>query len=80
MFNEMEHVRGNVHEWKSGISALSIICVAHYGALYAVALIAERTPALIDQTMLLRCSAIFLLISILLCIEVLKRLRKVVKR
>lgn len=80
MFNEMEHVRGDVREWKSMVSALSIVCVAHYGALYAVALVAERTPILVDQAMLLRCSAMFLLISILLCIEVSKRMRKVVKQ
>ena len=80
MFNEMEHIPDSEREWKSVMSAFSMVCVALFGALYAVALIAERTPALVDQTMLLRCGAMFLLISIFLCNEVLKRLRKVGKR
>jgi hypothetical protein len=80
IFNELELIPNYEREWKAVMSAFSMVCVAHYGSLYAVALIGERTEALVDQPRLLACSIMFLMISIFLCNEVLKRLRKVAKR
>lgn len=75
--NELEHVLSEQNkDWKTIQNGVSLIFVALYSVLYAVLLIGEKNPSLIDMKSMLICVTSLALVSLLLSLSIFHRLSK----
>jgi uncharacterized membrane protein YkgB len=76
-FNELEHVSTERHkEWKTIQNGVSLIFVALYSVLYAILLIGEKNPSLIDMKSMLTCVMALASVSFVLSLSIFHRLSK----
>lgn len=78
--NELEHLPAQNKEWKTVQNGISVIFIALYSVLYAVLLLAEKQPALVDTRAMLICVASLACISTLLSFSIFHRLSTLQKR
>jgi membrane-associated PAP2 superfamily phosphatase len=76
VINELEHLPAKEREWKTIQNGTSLIFITLYSALYAVTIVGEKTPNLIDAVVMLRSSVIFATVSSVLSLAVFHRLSK----
>lgn len=75
--NELEHVSAeNSKGWKTIQNGISLIFVALYSVLYAVLLVGETTPSLVDMKSMLICVIAMATVSFLLSLSIFHRLSK----
>jgi hypothetical protein len=75
--NELEHVSSERNKnWKTIQNGVSLTFVALYSVLYAVLLIGEKTPNLIDMKAMLICVISLAVVSLLLSLSIFHRLSK----
>lgn len=73
--NELEHVTSpKDRPWKTIQNGISVLFIALYSVLFGAMLLAERNPALIDSSALLKCVAALAGTSLILGFSVLHRL------
>ncbi|MFO1250723.1 MAG: hypothetical protein U1E77_06155 [Inhella sp.] len=72
--NELEHVSSQSKPWKTVQNGISVIFIALYSVIFAVLLLAERNPKLVNTTSLLICVVILAATSTLLSLSVFHRL------
>lgn len=72
--NELEHVSSQSQHWKTVQNGISVIFIALYSVLFAVTLLAEKSPKLFDPKALLVCVAALAATSLVLSLSVLHRL------
>src|SRR5471030_216246 len=56
IINEMEHLPASELAWKSTQNGISLMAITLYGALYAAAILGEKSMGIIDAAILLRIS------------------------
>ena len=76
VINELEHVLVKEREWKTIQNGTSLIFIALYSALYALAIVGERNGNLVDGSVLLRSSIILAAVSSILSLAVFHRVYK----
>src|SRR5471030_49649 len=76
IINELEHFPSPELAWKSAQNGISLMAIPLYGALYASAILGEKSMGLIDAAMLLRASVVFAFLSAALSIGVIHYLGK----
>lgn len=75
--NELEHVASEPNKgWKTIQNGVSLIFVALYSVLYAVLLIGEKNPNLIDMKAMLACVITLASVSFVLSLSIFHRLSK----
>lgn len=74
--NELEHLPAKEREWKTVHNGTSVIFIALYSSLYALAIIGEKSKQLIDLTVMLHSSIAMAAVSVLLSFSVFYRLKK----
>lgn len=72
--NELEHVSSQSKPWKTLQNGISVIFIALYSVIFAVLLLAEKNPGLIDSSALLLCVVALAATSMLLSLSVFHRL------
>lgn len=72
--NELEHAPAQNKSWKTLQNGISVIFIALYSVIFAVLLLAEKSPKLIDPKSLLYCVVALATTSMLLSLSVLHRL------
>lgn len=72
--NELEHTSSQNKSWKTLQNGISVIFIALYSVIFAVLLLAEKSPKLIDPKSLLYCVIALATTSMLLSLSVLHRL------
>lgn len=72
--NELEHISSQNKSWKTLQNGISVIFIALYSVVFAVLLLAENSPKLIDPKSLLYCVIALATTSMLLSLSVLHRL------
>lgn len=72
--NELEHVSAQSKPWKTVQNGISVIFIALYSVLFAVILLAEKNPTLINANSLLACVVALAVTSFVLSLSVLHRL------
>ena len=77
--NELEHVSAQNKSWKTVQNGVSVIFIALYSVLFAVLLLAEKNPKLVNANSLLICVAMLAVTSFLLSLSILHRLTATVK-
>jgi hypothetical protein len=75
IINELEHYSSHELAWKSTQNGISLIAISLYGALYATAILGEKSTHLIDTGMLLKTSVMFAFLSASLSITMIYYLR-----
>jgi hypothetical protein len=80
VINELEHLPAKEKDWRTVQNGTSLIFITLYSALYALAIIGERSANLIDATVMLGSSIVFAAVSSLLSLSVFHRLSKVAAR
>ncbi|MBB3119505.1 hypothetical protein [Pseudoduganella violacea] len=76
IINEMEQLPQREKNWKAIQNGTSIIFIALYGALYALAILGGRGENLVDSSAVLRSSVFFVSLSIALSLSTLQRLSR----
>lgn len=76
IINEMEQLPQKERNWKAIQNGTSIIFIALYGALYALAILGEKIGNLVDASAVLRSSLFFVSFSIVLSLSTLQRLSR----
>lgn len=75
--NELEHISSEQNkDWKTIQNGVSLTFVALYSVLYAVLLIGEKNPSLIDLRAMLICVISLAVVSLLLSLSIFHRLSK----
>jgi len=72
--NELEHISSQSKPWKTVQNGVSVIFIALYSVLFAVLLLAEKNPKLIDANALLICVTILAGTSLVLSLSIFHRL------
>lgn len=72
--NELEHVSSQSKPWKTVQNGVSVIFIALYSVLFAVLLLAEKTPRLINASAFLVCVAALAATSLVLSLSIFHRL------
>lgn len=72
--NELEHTSTQNKSWKTLQNGVSVIFIALYSVIFAVLLLAEKSPKLVDPNSLLYCVIALATTSMLLSLSVLHRL------
>jgi Na+/alanine symporter len=79
--NELEHVSSETeHGWKTIQNGVSLTFVALYSVLYAVLLIGEKSPSIVDVKAMLYCVASLAAVSFILTLSVFHRLSRLAKK
>ena len=78
--NELEHVSAQSRPWKTVQNGISVIFIALYSVLFAVMLLAEKNPTLINANSLLACVVALAVTSFVLSLSVLHRLTATSRR
>jgi len=77
--NELEHVSSQSKPWKTVQNGVSVIFIALYSVLFAVLLLAEKNPNLINDSALLTCVAVLAATSLVLSLSIFHRLSATAK-
>jgi hypothetical protein len=72
--NELEHISSQSKPWKTVQNGVSVIFIALYSVLFAVLLLAEKNPMLINASALLVCVAVLAATSFALSLSIFHRL------
>jgi hypothetical protein len=72
--NELEHISSQSKPWKTVQNGMSVIFIALYSVLFAVLLLAEKNPMLINASALLVCVAVLAATSFALSLSIFHRL------
>ncbi|MGJ7504439.1 hypothetical protein ACSFBF_29065 [Variovorax sp. ZT5P49] len=72
--NELEHFSSQNKSWKTVQNGISVIFIAFYSVLFAVLLIGEKNPNLIDAQAMLFCVAALAVASFFLSLSIFHRI------
>lgn len=72
--NELEHISAQNKPWKTRQNGVAVMFIAIYSAFFAVTLLAEKSPQLINLNALLCCVAALAFASLVISLSVQQRL------
>lgn len=67
--NEIEHLNDR-QEWKTVQNGVSIVFIAFYSVLFAASVFQSVMPSVIDESVILNCTAVLAAVSLLLSFSV----------
>lgn len=76
IINEVEHLPSKEKDWKTIQNGTSLTFITLYSALFAMAIIGEKSAALIDSAVLMQSSVALAAVSSLLSFSVFHRLAR----
>lgn len=77
--NEIEHITDDNKSWKTAQNGTSILFIALYSVLFALVMLSEGVPTLIDSNVIKVCTIALAFISFLISFSVFHRLSRVPK-